>query len=75
MGTGCLVKERKKGQKESAVTSVLPCCAWEGMQGNEVQQRAKTTSFKWFSGKLGGSFNGMNFVISTASCGSLDVML
>lgn len=23
MGTGCLVKERKKGQKESAVTSAL----------------------------------------------------
>lgn len=64
-----------KGKEERAKRISGDFCAWEGMQGNEVQQRAKTASFKWFSGKLGGSFNGMNFVISTASCGSLDVML
>lgn len=70
MEAGCLVKERKKGQKESAVTSVLPCWAWGICKGMKYN-----TSFKWFSGRLGVSFNGMNFLISIVSCGSLNVML
>lgn len=67
-----------KGKEERAKRISGDFCApmlgLGDMQGNEVQQRAKTT-FKWFSGRLGVSFNGMNFLISTVSCGSLNVML